>query len=291
MEGMPVRGLLRCAALALLALLAVLSTAAPATAARIVDVVLTEAEPAVVTLQAGDSVRFVNGEEGPLAPQHRVTSTTRDGSTEWSYDSGDIAPGATTEPVVFPAAGTYVFVDRRGGPGPLGADRLGRIEVAAAPPPPSSAPPAQDAASAPPSDGAAPPAQPAEPAQPAPPPPAAAAPPAPSGDGSAGFPGLIGTADPGALAQAPAEGLVPPAIAEAFPETTTTAPSAPTAPQVQALEGPLPGEGTNRALGLPAALAALAALGVGSLLVRVLLAEPAAQPGRAFAPVRLAPAE
>lgn len=52
-----------------------------------------------------------------------------------------------------------------------------------------------------------------------------------------------------------------------------------------ATQGPLPGASTSRPLGLPSALAVLAALGVTSLLVRVLLAEPAAAPSLRRAPV------
>jgi hypothetical protein len=51
----------------------------------------------------------------------------------------------------------------------------------------------------------------------------------------------------------------------------------------------LPGVGTSRPFGLPAALAALAAVGVASLLVRVLLAEPAAARTPGFAPVTVQP--
>jgi hypothetical protein len=68
----------------------------------------------------------------------------------------------------------------------------------------------------------------------------------------------------------------------------------PTLPPVQAVQGPLPGAGTSRELGLPTALAVLAAVGVASLLVRVLLAEPAAggrgERERGLAPVQVSTA-
>lgn len=274
----------RAPARALVLLLALLAAAlgfvvagAPASAAT-VDVVLTDREPAVVSLRPGDSVRFVNGESGLLA-LHRVTSAQRDGSAAWSYDSGNLSAGQAGPLATFPSAGTFVFLDRRGGPGPLGQDLFGRIDVvapapAAAPAPPLPAP----AAPAPP-----PPAPPAPPAAaPAP----ASAPAAPAGS----LAGLTGSAGLGGLQQPVPGGVVPPAFADLLAEAGVEPPQAEGPPPVQALQGPLPGETTLRALGLPAALAALAAVGVVSLLVRVLLAEPVARTARGFTPVRVRPA-
>lgn len=255
MAGVTAVRLLRCAAALVVAVLVVLTgwTATPAAAARTVDVVLTASAPATVSLAPGDSVRFVNGETGPLAPPHRVTATQRGGSTSWSYESDLLAGGQSTPPVVFRSAGTYLFVDRRGGPGPLGTEQLGRIVVTA----PS---PASDPAPAP------APAAPA-PAQPAP----TTAAPAPSR-----------TAAPSSAVAAPAPLDLPvPSptgeIASQLPTPDVADEADEGPPPVQALRGPLPGALTSRGIGLPAALAAVAALGVASLLVRVLLAEPAAR--------------
>lgn len=235
-----------------------------AQAARTVDVVLTAAEPTVVTIAAGDTVRFVNGEQGPLAPPHTVTSTERDGSTPWQFDSGALGPGASA-PFTFAQPGSYVYVDRRGLVAP--AERLGRI-VVTAPPGPSPAPAGRTAAPAP-TPAAAPPPPPGTAA----PAPAAAAAPAP-------LPPLVGgvqTAPLGGLPPLP--GTAPSVAGAPVPVTAPPATALPVTalPAVQALPGPLPGAPTDRGLGLPATLAALAAAGVGSLLVRVLLAEPAAR--------------
>jgi len=54
----------------------------------------------------------------------------------------------------------------------------------------------------------------------------------------------------------------------------------PVAPAVLAAPGRLPEPSTARRYGLPAALAAVAAAGVASLLVRLLLAHPAARQAR-----------
>lgn len=89
---------------------------------------------------------------------------------------------------------------------------------------------------------------------------------------------------PGSVTVAAAAPAEPPAVSPPARAGVTPAPDAAqesvTAaglPPVQAVEGPLPGEPTSRPLGLPVALAVLAALGVASLIVRVLLAEPVAQ--------------
>jgi plastocyanin len=196
MEGMTTTsGPRRRALVLVVALLAAvagsLAVSAPAAAARTVDVVLTAAEPTSVALQPGDSVRFVSGETSLLVP-HRVTATERDGSTPWQFDSGTLGPGQASEPYVFSAGGSYVFVDRRGGL--LGTDRIGRVAVTAPapaaqppPPPPQPAPPPPARAPAPAAPAAPPPAAPA-PAAPAPGPVADA----PAGSGPAALPGLGG---------------------------------------------------------------------------------------------------
>lgn len=175
----------------LAALLGGLVAATPVAAARTVDVVLTAAEPGAVSIAPGDSVRFISGEQGS-APPHRVTSTERDGSTPWTYESRLLAPGEFTEPVVLDQPGSYLYVDRRGLI--TASETVGRVVVSA-----------------------------------------------------------------------PAVGAERPAV--------------------EALHGPLPGASTSRGFGLPATLAVLAVVGVASLLVRVLLAEPSAQRRRPLAPV------
>jgi hypothetical protein len=195
-----------------------------------------------------------------------VSATTRNGSTAWEYTSPPLGPGQSTEPVPFPAAGTYVFLDRRG-VGPLSTEQVGRI-VVVAPAPPTQAPAPAPAPAPPPADAPSPPGG----GQQAPPAPAPA-PPAPAG-GSADGPSLAG-----GIAPAPLDGglegtLVPPSIADGF---GTQPPVAAPGEQVQALRGPLPGGANARGFGLVAVLAALGVVGMASLLVRVLLAEPAAR--------------
>ena len=251
----------------LTALLAALASslllAGPASAARTVDVVLTADAPAPMAIAPGDSVRFVNGESGPLAPPHAVRAVQQDGSTAWQYESGPIAPGAASAPVVFPAAGTYLFVDRRGG-AVLASEVTGRVVVTA----PAAASPRPAPAPAAPSPAAAPP--PADTAGLD----APAAPPAEAPVAASDLPPLVsGLEAPPAPLDEP---LVPPSVA--LPGTAAPTPAA-RREVVAAEPGPLPGVGTSRGVGLPATLAALAVVGVASLLARVLLAEPAAQPG------------
>lgn len=273
-----------------MAALAALVLSAPASAARTVDIVLTDREPTAVALQPGDSVRFVSGETSALV-QHQVTSVERDGSTPWQFDSGPLGPGEASDPFTFTAGGSYVFVDRRGGLGPLGGEELsGRISVTApAVAPPSPAPqqaaPPPAAPPAPPPPAGTPPAG-TTPAQPAP----LAPPTGPVGSGATSLPGLTGSVDLDALgAPLAADAVVPPAVADLLADAGAPQTAA-ELPPVQALQGPLPGAGTSRPLGLPATLAALAAVGVASLLVRVLLAEPAAARSRGLAAVRVQPA-
>lgn len=265
MERMTPRRAVAALAAALGVALAVLLPGSAA-AARTVDVVLTAERPATVSLAPGDSVRFVSGEDGPLGPPHQVTATADDGTAEWEYTSPILAPGDSTGPVAFERAGTYLFVDRRGGPGPLGSEVVGRIVVQAPRPAASSAPP-RTAAPVPP---------PADTGSSAPPAPAPAAPrPAPAADAPAVLGGVTSAPLDVAL---PADAVVPPALAGldlGVDEPGLAADDERTL--VQAQPGPLPGEPTSRGLGLPASLAVVAAVGVASLLVRVLLAEPEAR--------------
>ena len=63
----------------------------------------------------------------------------------------------------------------------------------------------------------------------------------------------------------------------AGPSPRAAGPPQVSSPARLAVVGDLPGPGSPRGLGLPAVLAAVLVLGVASLLVRVLLAEPAAR--------------
>lgn len=252
----------------LLLLLAVaLLAATPARAAtEPVKVALSDKQPADVTITAGDSVVFVNGEPAPLGASHQVTSATAPGAGTWSYDSGALAPGAQSAPVAFPQAGTFVYTDtRRVGVVPA-ASFTAKVVVQPAPaaPAPAAGPPTSSPATR-------------STARPAPPRTTAPAAGLPQNRPSAGPP-PAGQAAALPTAAVPA-GAVPPAVAPLFgaaalPQTEPTVTA--TLPPVQAVSGPLPGATASRGFGLAAALAAVAVGGVVSLLVRVLLSDPAA---------------
>jgi hypothetical protein len=70
---------------------------------------------------------------------------------------------------------------------------------------------------------------------------------------------------------------VAPNVAPTLPGEDVSSP-VPTGPAVAVGRGRLPEPPTGRRYGLPAALAAVAAAGVASLLIRLLLSHPAARP-------------
>ena len=80
------------------------------------------------------------------------------------------------------------------------------------------------------------------------------------------------TSDSGLAAPLPVLAPTP-----AGPSPRAAGPPQVSPPARLAVAGDLPGPGSPRGLGLPAVLAAVLVLGVASLLVRVLLAEPAAR--------------
>jgi hypothetical protein len=263
----------------LLAVLGGLAVAPTATAADR-EVVLTADGPQPAALElppGGGTVAFVV----PDGASHTLTSDAFD-----AQELGGLS-GRDRVEIAFTASGAITYNDRRRTVlPPSSQDFTGTVVVAS---PPAQQPPPQDPPPAP-GSGAPPPPPPADgggaPAPAPGAPDAAPAPPAQGGEGAAPLPPLVG-----GVGTAPIDGLlssgpvVPPAIADMFGETGPLPSAAPPREPVQALQGPLPGAGTSRPLGLPAAIAALAAVGVASLLVRVLLAEPSAQRGRPLAPV------
>jgi hypothetical protein len=85
----------------------------------------------------------------------------------------------------------------------------------------------------------------------------------------------------GAPSAAPQPGAPAPNVAPVLPGEELPSPAAqPSGPTIVAAPGRLPEASTARRYGLPAALAGVAAVGVGSLLVRLLLAHPAARQAR-----------
>jgi plastocyanin len=229
--------------------------------------------------------------------------------------NGEDRPSSPPTPV-FERAGRYTFNDTRGlvltqtfpdeigvlappPPRPTPSDDAGPSEGGAPAPGSSSGPSSQQGGSSTPPSGSAPAANsapaaapPPAPAAPGPAPVAPEAPgPAPTGgtgttrplplDGGFGSFGSSPTPIPGLDPLAPA--IAPPLelAAEApapLPEVAAATPTR--APGVAALPiGSLPGSPTGREYGLPAVLAAVSIVGVVSLLVRVLLAEPVTASG------------
>jgi plastocyanin len=245
---------------ALAALLGSFLLSAPASAAeKVVTITAEGVSPKVLQVAAGDTITFVN-EDTTFGYRAEATSDN------WDLDSGPVGllPGRSyTHPDPITEPGTYTYRVAEGGPYSGSVTLAGRNGVTPAPKT-SSAPPKRPGGSTPPSP------------QPSPS--------ATGGTGTAAPPvaGGFGTVDP---LPSPADGLAPPP-AIALPElpSASAAPLPETAPEPEAeTAGPLavPGrlgapEG-YRGYGLPAALAAVLAAGVASLLVRLLLAEPAAR--------------
>lgn len=233
--------------------------ATPASAGRTLTISITATgpKPSSAVAAVGDTVRFVN-EDATFV--HQVRSK----SPNWTFDSAPLAPGQSFTAPALAKAGEYVY---------QGANLdtfTGKVVVPAGttvtPTPTRSATPA-------PSRSAAPGPSPSAPTPSPSPSPAVSggsgSAPAPfaGGFGSVGIPGGPGGSS-GALAP-----NVAPTLGGAG-----TAPSAGPSGEVVAVgSGRLPEPPTGRRYGLPAVLAATAALGVGSLLVRLLLAHPAAR--------------
>lgn len=197
--------------------------------------------PASVTIATGVSVVWHNASQ--VTP-HDVQSST----SNWSYDSGPLAPDQTSAAVSFKKAGTYGFTDAVTG-------AKGTIKVVSSSPSPtptrtSSSPTptrtaTHKASTPPPSVAPSPSASPTPPPKPTPPP---------------GLPLLV-TPPPGASLALPSQ-APPPVIAPSKPGSKATAPRALTEPP------------TDRGFGLPAAVAGLLCLGVVSAQIRIVRAEP-----------------
>ncbi len=234
-----------------------------------------DAPPSPVALRSGDAVVFASTEEPPvgadaLAAQHRVVADVPGGLDVV------LGPGERSAARTLTAAGTYAFTDERS-VGPARGARTGSLVVSA---PPAAEPPAPAPGAAP-----APAPAPAAPAPAAPAPPAPAAPavvpptgaPSVGGQGYARAPSLaLGALLPESLTPAGPAPLVAPEpppdpavlLAGGRSGLSALAPAAASADR-------LPQPPTPRRYGLPVALAVLGLLGVGSLLARTLLAEPA----------------
>jgi plastocyanin len=244
---------------ALLALVLVpLLGIAPASAApRTILISLTAngPKPASVTAAVGDSVVFRNDDQTFV---HQVSSA----SANWSFDSPPLAPGQEFPAGKLAKPGDYIY---RGANLDSFTGKVvvpGSTTATAAPSPSRSSTPTRS-----PAPGAT----------------SAAPTPSPTGgSGQVGPPPLAGgfggvgtPAPPAASPGAPA-----PNVAPTLPGEEPVATPQSSAVAVPIGSGRLPEPPTGRRYGLPAALAAVAAVGVGSLLVRLLLAHPAAKRAR-----------
>jgi plastocyanin len=261
-------------------------TSAAAQAAQVTVTLTAEGPtPEFIEVPVGGTVVFTNGDD----TRHQVTAT-QDG-TAWEYDSGILEVGATSAPTEpFTEPGRYTFNDARGLLLPENiADEIGVRPAASPSPSPSGEPASSGSPSGEPSPSGSPSDAPAaDGGSPAPSDPASPGAPPPAGGTGATTPlsldgGFAGTGT--APVPIPGDPLAP-AIAPPLPGIDEgpaplpyiAAPLETSAPSVAALPtGSLPGADTGRDRGLPAVLAALLVVGIASMLVRVLLAEPAAR--------------
>jgi plastocyanin len=238
------------------ALLPLLGSAPASAAGKTITIGLTAngPKPASVTAAVGDSVVFRNDDQTFV---HQVSSA----SNNWKFDSPPLAPGQTFPAGKLAKPGSYVY---RGANLDSFTGKVvvpGGTTASAAPPPSRSAAPA---ASRSPAASSAP---------------ASSSPSPAGGSGQVGPPPLAGgfgtvgaPTPPAASPRGPA-----PNVASTLPgEDPVVSPEA-SGVAVSIGRGRLPEPPTGRRYGLPAALAAVAAAGIASLLVRLLLAHPAAK--------------
>jgi plastocyanin len=224
----------------------------PASAAKTITISLTAdgPKPANVTAAIGDTIQFRNDDATFV---HDVGNR----STNWptqngSFDSGPMPPGQVFPVGKLTKAGTYTYEGKN-------LDSFsGKVVVpGAATPAPATSPTAKPA----PSKSAAPRQSPT------------AAPSPTGGSGNIGPPPLAGGVipPPSPSGGGPAPNVAPTLAGEDVPSAE------PSAGAVAVAHGRLPEPPTGRKYGLPAALAAVGVAGVASLLVRLLLAHPAAR--------------
>jgi plastocyanin len=249
------------AALLLALVVAPLLAATPGYAARTVTISLTATgpKPATAIAGVGDTVTFTNDDATFV---HEVANK----SPNWTFDSRPLAPGQsfTTGPLSKPGDYDYQGVNLD--------SFTGRVSVPAAA---TSVPPSAPAPSPAPSSGSSATPKPATSGGAAGGSPSPSSSPAPAGlvppPYAGGFGALGASGSP-----APGSSAPPPAVAPVLPGAESAGP-APGGAGLAVGRGRLPEPATGRRYGLPAALAAIGALGVASLLGRLLLAHPAAR--------------
>ena len=222
--------------------------------------------PTTVTVAEGDTVRFVNSDS--------VTHTLTHTSGPWSF-TATVAAGGHQDPPAFTASGTFSYSDRRNFVVPTTAS--GSIVVRTKAPSPTPGPGVTSGPTAAPRPSAS------QKPSGTPKPSATAGPsatlPSSAQPSLSGGPGA--SPAPAALPSVPGTGQVPPAGQSGTPKPTVAVSAAPSpsgtpAPWVSYAERGLT-QGSSHRYGLPAALAVVAIMGLASLLLRLLMAEPAAR--------------
>jgi plastocyanin len=224
----------------------------PAYAARTITISLTAAgpKPANVTAAIGDTIVFKNTDATFV---HDVGAASKNWPNP-NFDSGPMPPGASVTAGKLTKAGTYLYEGKN-------LDSFtGKVVIPAATSPvPATSPTAKPV----PSKSGAPASSPA------------ASPSPTGGAGNVGPPplagGVIPPPSPPAGGSGPAPNVAPTLAGEDLPSAE------PSGDVVAVGHGRLPEPPTGRKYGLPAALAAVGVAGVASLLVRLLLAHPAAR--------------
>lgn len=253
-RGLPYAALGLLLALVLLPLLAL----TPAYAARTITISITAngPQPATTTAAVGDTIVFKNDDATFV---HQVANK----SANWKFDTGPLAPGAQALAGKLTAAGDYVYQG-------VNLDSFtGKVTVPASTTTASPSPAATRSAAPAPSRSSTPTSASSVPTESASP---------TGGSGVVGPPPLAGGFGTVAVPGSPAPGAGAPApnVAPTLPGEDVASPL-PSGEAVAVGRGRLPEPPTGRRYGLPAALAAVASVGVASLLVRLLLAHPAAR--------------
>ncbi len=232
--------------------------ASPADAARTITISITASgpKPASVTAAVGDTIEFRNDDATFI---HQAKSA----SDNWKFNTGPLAPGAKATAGKLTKPGTYLYE---------GANLDSFTGKVVVPAPTTGAPaPARSQPSSGGDDSTPAPASPSPSASPS----------STGGSGSAQAPAFGGFGPGGLPLASPTPGGPAPDVAPVLPgEEPATAPASPGTPGIAASPGRLPEASTARAYGLPIALATVAAVGVASLILRLLLAQPAARPRR-----------
>ena len=228
-----------------------LAPSAHAAVTRTIELTADGPKPANLTAAVGDTIVFKNTDQTFI---HQVDEA----STNWSFSCPPLAPNQTCTAGKLAKPGEYLYEG-------VNLDSFTGKVVVPGTASPAPAPTRASAAPAP-SRSAAPGGSPA------------ASPSPTGGSGSVGAPPLSGGFGTGGFPSVgPSPGGPAPAVAPVLPGEQASAAPQSTAQAVAVAPGRLPEPATARRYGLPAALAAVAAAGVGSLLVRLLLAHPAAR--------------